>query len=404
MTYFRVATLLILVLVITACGRRLPEEYFEVNSDFVADTVQSTPTSVAIAPTATLAPVEMDSTEDTDTNVDVVVNEQPTEPQFELVEVPVDPIVEQVANADPVNGETLLGMGVPCTSCHNFNSEDMLVGPGMLNIPIRAENRIEGVVAERYLYNSIVHPNDYIVDGFSQGVMPQVYTDILTEDDLLDVVAYLMTLGDYPEREPSFIEVPIETDEIADNTDEMVDFEPTSDPVETDNGDTDTNETSDTDGEIVYIVVTATPMPDSDNDAVENVSEPEVTTEEANSEDISTETIVIAPNYDIDISDSPANVDFLVNRGIAERGEAVFEEVLINGLSCSTCHSVDGQPTSSQLDLSTIGIVDNASAYVWAAIFNNQLHPALGTQYQQELSGSETAHLVAYLLSLSANE
>lgn len=397
MIYFRVATLLMVVLIITACGRRLPDEYFEVDSDFPSETIVSTPTLFAIAPTPTNVTIdtteansEEQTADETNTDETAVVDEAPSEQQFELVEVPLDPIVEQVADADPTNGEALLVMGVPCTSCHNFDSENMLVGPGMLNIPTRAESRIEGVVAERYLYNSIVHPNDYIVEGFSQGVMPQVYTDLFSENELLDIVAYLMTLGNYPEREPSFIEVPIEIDD-------TVATEETADEVQ----ETDDTDPSD-DANVVYIVITATPMTDLDNDPVEDE---ESTDENAStSEAMSTDLAVVAPNYDIDLSGVPASVDFLASRGVVENGEAFFNEALVNGMSCSTCHSVDGQPSASQIDLSTVGTVENSSAYIWAAIFNNQLHPCLSTQYQQQLSGASPSHLVAYLQSLSVDE
>lgn len=107
-----------------------------------------------------------------------------------------NPIVDAVANADPALGEQLFTMNpvTPCNTCHLTDSEAMLVGPGLLNISERAETRIEGVTAEEYLYESIVHPNDFIVEGFA-GAMPTNYGDTMTDDEIYALVAYLMSLG-----------------------------------------------------------------------------------------------------------------------------------------------------------------------------------------------------------------
>ncbi|MGJ3239693.1 MAG: hypothetical protein ACFE0Q_13365, partial [Anaerolineae bacterium] len=181
MTVVRYITIISVILVITACGRRLPDDYFDVTSDNVVEAVETedvppaegnipddteAETSTADAESADDATAEATETVETNDETDADGGEE-AEPPFELVEVPADPIVEQVANADPANGEELFSSGVACTSCHNVESEEMLVGPGFLNLPQRAEDRVEDQVAERYLYNSITHPNEYVVEGFT---------------------------------------------------------------------------------------------------------------------------------------------------------------------------------------------------------------------------------------------
>jgi mono/diheme cytochrome c family protein len=95
--------------------------------------------------------------------------------------------------------------GWMCASCHSVDaSEARLVGPGLYNIYMRAEERIvesgdPDVVT--YVVNSIIHPADYHVQAdppYPENLMPQNYEEVLTEQELADVVAYVLSLG-YPE-------------------------------------------------------------------------------------------------------------------------------------------------------------------------------------------------------------
>lgn len=103
---------------------------------------------------------------------------------------------EIVAIGNPTNGRTLFrnggDSGVPCASCHTLDEQD-LVGPGLAGIATHAETRIEGMTAEDYLHNSITHPGDYLVDGF-ENTMNSNYSVTLSESDINDLVAYLLTI------------------------------------------------------------------------------------------------------------------------------------------------------------------------------------------------------------------
>ncbi|MEO0596707.1 MAG: c-type cytochrome, partial [Chloroflexota bacterium] len=245
----RFVWMVVIVALIVGCGRRLPDEYFETNTSV---TESDTSAEVADASDAEDTAEDADATSDeasedaemADTDADIEeapeatemahtdedasadaesVVEEDAEPEMVLVEVPADPIVELVANADPVNGETLFNSGVTCTSCHLVESEDRLVGPGLLDIPQRAETRVEDEIAERYLYNAIILPNDHVVEGYP-AAMYASYPDDYTEEEIYDIVAYLMTLGDYPDREPVFMEVPADdtasSETVADDTED----------------------------------------------------------------------------------------------------------------------------------------------------------------------------------------
>jgi hypothetical protein len=53
---------------------------------------------------------------------------------------------------------------------------------------------VPGQTAEEYLTDCIINPNAYVVDGFPSGVMYQKYKDVLTDEQVRDVIAYLSTL------------------------------------------------------------------------------------------------------------------------------------------------------------------------------------------------------------------
>jgi cytochrome c2 len=112
-----------------------------------------------------------------------------------------DPLYDEVAAADVAHGEELFnniieGASLACSNCHYIDSEEMLVGPGQLNLLYRAADRVEDQGPYTYMYNSIVHPNDYIVEGYPEMVMPQNYEELLSEQDLYDIVAYMASLTD----------------------------------------------------------------------------------------------------------------------------------------------------------------------------------------------------------------
>jgi hypothetical protein len=55
-----------------------------------------------------------------------------------------------------------------------------------------AETRKEGTSAEEYIRESILNPNAFVVDGFQPNIMPQIYGQQLNNQQLDDVVAFLL--------------------------------------------------------------------------------------------------------------------------------------------------------------------------------------------------------------------
>ena len=92
---------------------------------------------------------------------------------------------------DPSNGETVFG-SAGCSGCHSTGS-NQVVGPGLSGVGTTAETRVDGLSATEYLTTSIVSPNDFVVDGFS-GIMPGSFGDSLSEQEIADLVSYLVSL------------------------------------------------------------------------------------------------------------------------------------------------------------------------------------------------------------------
>jgi mono/diheme cytochrome c family protein len=97
---------------------------------------------------------------------------------------------------DPERGAQLFTQsigGMPsCSTCHALD-HSQIVGPGMAGIGARAASRQAGISAMEYLHTSIIEPGAYVVEGF-QNVMPDVYEQRLSEAQIRDLIAYLLSL------------------------------------------------------------------------------------------------------------------------------------------------------------------------------------------------------------------
>jgi len=79
-----------------------------------------------------------------------------------------------------------------CVACHSLDPGVRIVGPSLAGVATRAATRRAGYSAQLYLYESITHPNAYVVDGFPSGLMPQDFKTRLRPQDLSDLIAFLM--------------------------------------------------------------------------------------------------------------------------------------------------------------------------------------------------------------------
>jgi hypothetical protein len=90
--------------------------------------------------------------------------------------------------------ETVSGVNAGCRICHSLVENERIIGPSFYGIADRAGERIPGMAAEEYLRQSILEPNSFVVPGYPEGQMIQNFGDILTEEQIQDLIAFLMTL------------------------------------------------------------------------------------------------------------------------------------------------------------------------------------------------------------------
>jgi mono/diheme cytochrome c family protein len=104
-------------------------------------------------------------------------------------------IAAALETADPARAQQLITTNA-CVVCHSMDSSAPLPGPTWQNLAETAATRVPGQSAGMYLYTSITNPNAYIVEGYQPNVMIQTYGQTLSDQDLADILAYLLTLHD----------------------------------------------------------------------------------------------------------------------------------------------------------------------------------------------------------------
>jgi cytochrome c2 len=102
----------------------------------------------------------------------------------------LDQVSPLLQDADPQNGDALLTQ-FGCVACHRAGAENG-VAPSFVGIAERAAGRRPPLTAAAYIYESVMHPSAYVVEGYS-GAMLQDYPTRLSDRQLGDIIAYLLT-------------------------------------------------------------------------------------------------------------------------------------------------------------------------------------------------------------------
>jgi mono/diheme cytochrome c family protein len=125
-------------------------------------------------------------------------------PVYVGIDTPLSDIMAGLADVtgDPQRGDILYhGQGqplLPCSTCHTTASLAPLVGgtwtrvtETRLNDP--AVQALGITTGDEYLADSIIHPAEYHVPNYENQVMPTGFGQLLTYQDLADLIAFLKT-------------------------------------------------------------------------------------------------------------------------------------------------------------------------------------------------------------------
>lgn len=100
-------------------------------------------------------------------------------------------VSELLAKGDAEAGEGLITR-YGCVACHAGAGAENKLAPPFEGVGTRAETRRPPLSAEAYIYESIVHPTAFELEGYS-GNMPVIYDNLIPDEDLGSIIAYLLT-------------------------------------------------------------------------------------------------------------------------------------------------------------------------------------------------------------------
>jgi mono/diheme cytochrome c family protein len=116
---------------------------------------------------------------------------------------------KELPPGDAARGEQLFaqqvkqasGANASCKACHSLVPGEVLTGPSLAGVASRAGTRVAGESAEQYIRTSIQQPNAFLVPdnpayigANGKSLMPEGLGNLMSEQDLADLIAYLLTL------------------------------------------------------------------------------------------------------------------------------------------------------------------------------------------------------------------
>lgn len=118
-------------------------------------------------------------------------------------------IEKELPAGDAARGEQLFaqqlkqasGANASCKACHSLQPGEILTGPSLAGVASRAAARVAGETAEQYIRASIQQPNAFLVQddpkfvqASGKSAMPEGLGNLMSDQDLADLIAYLLTL------------------------------------------------------------------------------------------------------------------------------------------------------------------------------------------------------------------
>ncbi len=127
----------------------------------------------------------------------------PTAPAAPAAQQPAPASGGNAANGQALFSQPGLAGNASCATCHSLEPGKVLVGPSLAGVATRAATSVPGETAEQYLHQSIVDTNVFLAKGCNANdpqaqcaasIMPQDWAQKLSEQQIDDLVAYLLTL------------------------------------------------------------------------------------------------------------------------------------------------------------------------------------------------------------------
>jgi cytochrome c553 len=83
-----------------------------------------------------------------------------------------------------------------CIDCHpaTVGGQVAIMGNNLSNIGNRAAQTVPGQDAQAYLREAILEPDKYLAGGFQEGIHYREYSRLLSDQDVEDLIAYMLTL------------------------------------------------------------------------------------------------------------------------------------------------------------------------------------------------------------------
>ena len=107
----------------------------------------------------------------------------------------VEPLVPLADESTPEGRGQAVFLQAGCNACHTISGISTgNIGPVLDGLVGRAGSTVSELTAEEYIRQSILEPGTYVVEGFADGIMPQTFGTTLTEEQINDLVAFLLTL------------------------------------------------------------------------------------------------------------------------------------------------------------------------------------------------------------------